>query len=88
MEIIRLRCPKFLFLAEQGHSDAQHYLGFMYRTSRGVPRDFELAAHWFRKAADQGHAGAQSDLGFMYENGRGVPQDDTLAAHWYRKAAD
>lgn len=79
---------EFHSLAEQGHSDAQTYLGRMYGNGQGVPQDYALAAQWIRKAAERGYANAQFGLGFMYRVGWGVPQDYALAAQRYRKAAE
>ncbi|MFM2366475.1 MAG: hypothetical protein RIR95_1083, partial [Pseudomonadota bacterium] len=41
-------------LADQGHADAQAFLGAMYINGDGVARDPEEAARWYRLAADQG----------------------------------
>ena len=68
----------FKKLAEQGDAGAQYFLGRMYDTGRGVPKDDQQAAAWFRKAAEQGSAGAQYFLGLMYYQGRGVPKDEQL----------
>jgi len=74
--------------AEQGHADAQFYLGLMYRYGfDGVDENEAIAAEWYRKAAEQGHANAQYNLGFMYRYGRGVHKSESTAAEWYRKAA-
>lgn len=35
---------EFLPLAEQGHSEAQHYLGTMYYNGQGVPQDHAMVA--------------------------------------------
>ena len=74
--------------ADQGHADAQFYLGNFYEEGLGVPQDDAAAASWYRKAADQGHADAQCYLGGMYDEGWGVPQDYAAALIWYRKAGD
>ena len=75
-------------LAEDGVTNAQVGLGFLYAQGQGVPQDYTAAASWWRKAADQGDADAQSSLGNLYERGQGVPQDYAAAVIWYRKAAD
>ena len=75
-------------LAEQGGAGAQHYLGTMYATGRGVPQNIAKAVKWYRKAADQGYADALSSLAWMYVSGSGVPQDYAEAAKWYRRAAE
>lgn len=69
--------------ANQGDTDAQSILGYMYLAGEGVPRDYAQAASWYRKAADQGQAGAQNNLGLIYYNGEGVPRDYKLAYFWW-----
>ena len=75
-------------LAQQGHSEAQFYLGRMYDDGNGMPQDDAEAVKWYRRAAEQGYASAQFNLGFMYGNGHGVPQDYAKAVTWYRRAAE
>ena len=77
-----------LRLAQQGHVEFQHLLGFKYELGEGVPKDLQEAVKWFRKAAEQGHAGAQHLLGFKYELGEGVPRDYQEAFKWHSKAAN
>jgi TPR repeat protein len=45
----------------------------MYLKGRGVPKDDEKAANWFKLAAQQGYALAQNKLSMMYEAGVNVP---------------
>ena len=80
--------PAFRWLAEQGHAEAQYFVGAMYDLGQGVPEDDRQAVVWYRKAAEQGHASAQVSLGVMYDFGRGVPEDDRQAVVWYLKAAE
>ena len=75
-------------LARSGHADAQHLLGLMYYTGRGVATDYKQALSWHRKAAQQGKADAQYVVGSMYYTGNAVPQDHKMAINWFRKAAD
>lgn len=72
----------FLELAEKGNFRAQHYLGKMYYSGEGVPKDLQLAIKWCKAAADQGSADAQIDLAYMY-----LPHDYQSAAKWYSAAA-
>jgi TPR repeat protein len=65
--------------AEQGHADAQFYLGVKYANGEGVPKDSVKAVEWYRKAAEQGDADAQFYLGVKYARGEGVPKDLVLA---------
>ena len=73
--------------AEQGDAGAQLSLGKMHAKGKGAPRDFALAAQWFRQAAGQGNAEAQTRLGNLYYNGQGVTQDYAEAVKWFRLAA-
>src|ERR1700738_1019849 len=74
-------------LADQGVSDAQYNLGFMYEWGLGVSQDSAEAVIWLLKAAEQGHAKAQYDLGLMYNSGSpDIPQDKAEAAMWFAQA--
>jgi len=53
---------------------------------RGLPQNFEEAAHWYRKAAEQGDAMAQLCLGSCFVSGRGVPESEVEAVPWFKKA--
>ena len=75
-------------LAEQGVSEAQYNIGFMYFKGWGVQQNYAEAAQWFGRAAEQGNADAQFFLGLSYSAGRGVQQDPERAVYWYRKAAE
>jgi TPR repeat protein len=77
--------------AKKGNAEAQNDLGTAYLFGRGVPKDYEEAVKWYRKAAEQEFVIAQFHLGLMYSNGNGVPEgyeDYEEAAKWYRKAAE
>ncbi len=69
-------------LAEQGHAEAQSYLGDMHNWGQGVKDDDAEAIKWYSKAAKQGHAEAQHWLGRVYKNRRGVPQNNIYAYMW------
>jgi TPR repeat protein len=51
------------------------------------PKDYSLAATWYRKAAEQGDEYSQNSLGILYDNGQGVPQDYAEAYFWYSLAS-
>ncbi len=51
--------------AEQGHVDAQNWLGDLYQDGIFVPQDDAEATKWYSKAAKQGDAKAQSKLDEM-----------------------
>ena len=74
--------------AEQGHADAQYFLGVMSAGGLGFPQDYVEADKWVRKAAEQEHAEAQGSLGVMFAEGLGVPQDNGEAVKWFRMAAE
>ena len=61
--------------ADQGLAEAQYNLGVMYANSIGVPKDYNEAAKWYRKAADQGFSEAQHNLNWMIVHDQGVPQN-------------
>ena len=74
--------------ADQGNSEAQNNVGWLYENGRGVAQDYGEAMRWFLLAAEQANAPAQANIGWLYENGRGVAQDYGEAMRWYRAAAD
>ncbi len=74
--------------AEQGHAEAQYWLGVCYRWGWGIDEDKVEAVKWDRKAAEQGYDKAQYTLGDCYYNGWGVYENKAEAAKWYHKAAE
>jgi uncharacterized protein len=72
----------FITLAERGDAAAQSYLGFMFETGRGVPKNYTEAAMWYRRAAEQGDSLAQYSLGLLYDKGFGVPRNIIEASKW------
>ncbi len=75
-------------LARAGDAEAEHGLGLLYQSGRGVERNLVRAAAWFRRAASSGMARAQAELGDMYARGDGMARNMTWAVNWWRKAAD
>ena len=73
--------------AQGGDAEAQYNLGDCYFYGRGVAKDYDKSAYWWRKAANQNYPVAVNDLGYCYENGLGVTKDLSQAVDWYRKAA-
>jgi TPR repeat protein len=66
--------------AKQGQPDAQVALGQMYENGEGVPKDYALAAYWYRKAADHtidlGGAGVGANsLVQLYQDGYATLRD-------------
>lgn len=75
-------------LAEHGEANSQAFLGSLYATGTGVPRDLRKAFVWQQKAARNGQAMAQYNLAVMYSRGMGTEQDLEAAANWFQAAAD
>ena len=73
-------------LAQAGDPEAALFLGFAYRTGRGVEQNPDKAFHWYRKAAELGMPEAQIELSLMYELGLGTEPDPAEAASWYSLA--
>jgi hypothetical protein len=73
--------------AEQGVSEAQLALGYLYYVGRGVQQNHALAARWFNAAAAQGEAAAMYNLAWLYETGEGVQPNAAKRANWLTKSA-
>ncbi|MBF0425148.1 MAG: sel1 repeat family protein [Magnetococcales bacterium] len=78
----------FLRIAEKGDPRAQFLVGRLLEDGRGVPREPEQSAQWYRRAATQGHTEAQVRLGFLYLGGGVIPRNDAEALRWFRLAAE
>lgn len=70
--------------ADQGYTDAEALLGFMYYAGEGVVQDYRDALKYLRLAAAKDDDFAQNCLGLMYKSGCGVTQDYKEAMRWYR----
>src|SRR5262245_45099192 len=66
----RVAISWYLKAAEQGHAEAQNFLGELYRDGWTVKRNLRKAYKWFRLAAAHGNDGAQLSLGEMLFYGR------------------
>lgn len=73
---------------EREDSKDQYNYALKFIDGDVVPRDFNEAAIWLRKAAAQGYADAQYLLGIMHEGGEGATQDIQQAISYMRKAAE
>ena len=74
-------------LAKSGSHIAQFNLGLMYKTGKGVGKNNQKAAKWFRQAADQGYDRAQYYLAKLYLIGSPTLQQDQQACRWLTRAA-
>lgn len=79
---------KLIQAANANDANAQLKLAEMYYNGKGVERNLEAAAQWFKKSAVAGEAEAQFELANMYKQGMGVEKNNALAIKWYRKAAN
>ena len=84
----RAALERLTMRAENGVVAAQYWLGVLYATGQGVPKNTALAARWFRRGAERGDAASQNNLAGMYANGEGGPRDLKEAFIWFRKAAE
>jgi cell division septation protein DedD len=75
--------------ADKGDRNALFNLGQIYRMGKGVPRNFDMAEHYYLEAAKLGHSAAQGNLGTLYYFGKadGKPQLEA-AVKWWRAAAE
>jgi hypothetical protein len=73
-------------LAEGGDKVAQHNLGVMYDTGKGVSEDDKEAIKWYTKSAEQGLAMAQAMVGVFYADGLGVAKNPIEGYAWYNIA--
>jgi uncharacterized protein len=74
--------------ADLGYASAFKNLGYMQRTSRGVPENSEAAADLYLEAALRGSNGGRTAVATLYREGMGVPKSNTEALKWYRLAAE
>jgi len=79
---------QYLVAAQQGDSEAQFVIGWMYAVGKGVSKDNQAALKWFLVSAEQGNASGQLGVGWMYKEGHGVPQDYYKAMKWFRLSAE
>jgi len=74
-------------LAEQGDSEAQHNLGYIYEIGKGTPQNYPEAVKWYKSAAEQGYAQGQYSLATMYFYGLGTTKDDVEALRLFLKSS-
>lgn len=74
--------------AEQGVSEAQLALGYLYYVGQGVDQNLALAARWFSSAAESGEPAAMYNLAWLYETGEGVEPNSAKRATWLKRSAE
>lgn len=84
-EALRILRP----LADQGDTNAQADMGYMYLNGFGVEKNGGEAVRWFFRSADNGNPKAQAMLADLYFHGEsGLSRNLALSAKWDRRAAD
>lgn len=75
--------------AEKKHPECQNAYAICLLNGDGVPKDANLAAHFFQEAASQGSKESQFYLGYLHLNGLGgLPKDMQKAADFFKISAD
>ena len=74
--------------AEAGDIEAQTRLGTKHALGFDVPKNYEIAATWYKRAALGRGAVAQYKLARLYQLGYGVPQSYSKAFEWHTKSAN
>lgn len=78
----------WMALAEDGNSEAQYILGWMYHNGYGVAIDDQHAYDWWAEAANEDHVEAQFALGMLLSEGIAGSKNIDEAVAWYSKAAE
>lgn len=73
--------------AARGNTEAQYYMGLLYRQGTGVDRDLKAAFNWFLAAAEDQHRDAQYELARAYSRGEGTEVNPTEGRRWLESAA-
>ena len=74
--------PIFQKLAEEGHVEAEFFLGKLYFDGSGTARDYTSAKYWFQRASNAGHLWASYYLGAIFLN----LGDDVEGEKWLQLA--
>jgi hypothetical protein len=69
------------------HPQAATWLGLLYETGRGEPKDLTVARQYYAEAAAQGDMYGQVNLARMLVDGHGGPADPVEAFRWNMAAA-
>ena len=62
---------------------SSHYLAYMYKTGRGVKKDYQKAVELYTRAIEKGNSHSMNNLGVMYMDGDGVEKDYQKAIELY-----
>jgi hypothetical protein len=75
-------------LAGEGATLAEHAMGLMYLSGKGMPQSESQSVAWFLRAARKGHVESAHNLGVIHERSGGAARDPHEARRWYRQAAE
>lgn len=75
-------------LADEGDTQSQFELAWLYTNGLGTEKNLEQAAFYFSKAAEAGHTESQHKLAQLYFYGQGVTQSYSEAVRWFTLAAE
>ncbi|WP_353643295.1 hypothetical protein [Mesorhizobium sp. WSM2239] len=73
--------------AEGNNPEAAFWLGDMYESGLGVPKNLDTALKWYHKSAEADWTAAEVRLGEIYFNGTETLQDFAQAHKWLEQAA-
>lgn len=79
---------RFMADAKGGNSVAAVWVGQMYYSGFGTPRDDVQASQWFKRAAELGNPDGAYHYGYMRMHGHGVAADPVDAVTWFKRAAE
>lgn len=66
----------------------EYYLGKMYESGEGVPKDVFKAETWYKKGLEKGNPPCALMLGNLYENGGERIKNKEQALFYYKKASE
>ena len=73
--------------AQQGNTEAQSAVAYLYMMGLGTTKSYTEAATWAHLAAEQGDRSAYGILGTIYQYGGNGAQQDMPEAYFWRKLA-
>jgi len=73
--------------SEQGNSEGQFWLGYMYEEDDGIPQEYSASVEQWRVSAEKGQVKAQCNLGLAYRLGITISKNNAEALKWWRLAA-
>lgn len=79
---------KYKEIAENGDSELQYKLGYMYENGIGVPKNSKSAFYWYENAANNGIRDANNKLAWFYYCGKSVTKNIDKAIDLFSKHAE